>query len=97
MHTTIRRYKIGKGTAAEVAEKVEDGLAPQLKEIDGFSGYFVLDIGNDEVVSISVFADKAGTDESTKAAADWVPDALAEHEPTAPEVVEGEVLLSVTP
>jgi hypothetical protein len=97
MHTTIRRYKIGSGTAADVAKKVEDEFAPQIKEIDGFSGYFVIDPGNDELISISVFEDEAGTAESTKRAAAWVPDALAEFEPSAPEVAEGEVLLSVTP
>ena len=84
MHTTIRRYKIGNGTAADVAKKVEDGLAPQVKEIEGFSGYFVVDVGNDEVVSISVFADKDGADKSTVIAAGWVPDAMAEFEPECP-------------
>ena len=96
MHTTVRRYTMGAGTAADLAKKVEEGFVPLIKDIDGFNGYYVIDGGNNVVVSISVFEEEAQAEESNEVAAGWVPDALAEFEPTAPEVTQGEVLVSVS-
>lgn len=97
MHATIRRYKMGSGTAAELAEQVEAGFVSIVKEVAGFQGYYVVDGGDGVVASISVFDDSSGVEESDRAAADWVKENLADFQLSAPEVTEGEVLVSTNP
>jgi hypothetical protein len=46
------------------------------------------------MMSISVFADGAGADESTRRAAEWIRENAAEVSPGAPEISEGEVVLT---
>ena len=97
MHATIRRYKMGSGTAAELAERVEEGFVPIVSGVAGFQGYYVIDGGDGVVASISVFDDHSGVEESDRLAADWVKESLAEFQLSAPEVTEGEVLVSTNP
>jgi hypothetical protein len=93
MYTTVRRYKMGAGTAAEVAKKVEDEFIARISDIPGFHHYQVIDAGDGVVASVSSFDDLPGAQESDRRAAEWVPDALAEFEFSPAEITEGEVLL----
>ncbi|MDQ3656087.1 MAG: hypothetical protein M3457_13545 [Chloroflexota bacterium] len=56
-------------SAEELARTVRDGFLPIVRDVPGFVAYFV--IANEEArtwVSIGIFADKAGSDESTERA-----------------------------
>jgi hypothetical protein len=46
------------------------------------------------MASVSVFEDRAGAENSTERAADWVRDNIAELIPNPPEVTTGEVVAS---
>jgi quinol monooxygenase YgiN len=68
-------------SATQLAEEVGDGFVPIVREVPGFVAYFVVaDDEQNSWVSIGIFDDKAGADESTKRAAafgqqgthDWV-------------------------
>jgi hypothetical protein len=96
MFSSVRRYRIGAGTAADAAKKVEDEFVPIISEIDGFGGYYVIDGGDGVLCSISVFNDQSGAQESDKKAGEWVPEGLKEFEPSDVEITEGEVLISKT-
>jgi hypothetical protein len=97
MYTTVRRYTIGSGTAAELAKRIEEGFVPKIKAAGGFQGYYVVDGGDAVIATISVFEERSGIEESDRLAADWVKENLAEFELSAPETTEGELLISAMP
>ncbi|MHC4215628.1 MAG: hypothetical protein ACYSWP_19945 [Planctomycetota bacterium] len=81
------------------SSKSEGGLAsaqfrfdtPQLAS-GSFICYYVIDAGNDQMASISVFKDQAGAEESNRIASDWVKQNIASLLPGPPEIVAGEVV-----
>jgi len=79
---------------AEAARRVQEGFIPLLREVPGFVAYCVLDAGGGVIVSTSVFDDQAGSEESTKRAADYVRGNLASLIPNPPQVTAGEVVAS---
>jgi hypothetical protein len=60
--------------------------------IPGFVSYYAVRDG-DSMTSISIYNDKAGCDESTRRAGEWVR-ANVKSMPTAPDVSGGEVFLN---
>jgi hypothetical protein len=93
MHATIRHYE-GIENASELTAQVEATFLPAMKEIPGFIAYYFVDVGEEggRMVSVSVFNDEAGTEESNKRAAEWV----REHPgliPTATLVEAGRVVV----
>jgi hypothetical protein len=47
-------------------------LVPLISETPGFDAYYLVNAGNGVIVSISYFTDRAGAEESTRVAAQWV-------------------------
>jgi hypothetical protein len=93
MYAVVRRYD-GVTDPAEAARRVQEGFIPLLREVPGFVAYYVLDAGGGVIVSTSVFDDQAGSEESTKRAADYVRGNLASLIPNPPQVTAGEVVAS---
>ena len=94
MHATIRRYE-GVDTARtnEVVERVNETLVPQLRELPGFSGYYVIDAGNGVISSVSLFETAEQAEESTKLVAEWISDENLETAiPNAPKITSGKVV-----
>jgi hypothetical protein len=56
--------------------------------------YYAVDAGGGVIVSISVFEDQAGSEESTKRAADHIRENLASLLPNPPQVTAGEIVAS---
>jgi hypothetical protein len=98
MYATIRRYTPKTGTLdpktlTDLKRRIEDGFAPTLQEIRGFHGYYVVNVGNKELVSIGLFDDKTGATESTRRAAEFVKKDPMKDQLGSPEVREGDVLV----
>ena len=91
MYVALRRYQIKAGASAEIARRVQQGFVPLVSQIPGFVAYYGVDAGNDVIVTISIFEDQAGEEESTRRAADWVKQNTAELVQGPPEVTAGEV------
>jgi heme-degrading monooxygenase HmoA len=92
VYATIRSYS---GTAlADALATRQDEIRPVLETIDGFRAYYLLRTTDDKTVSISVYDDQAGAEESTRAAAAWVGENLADLGLSAPQVTTGEVAFS---
>ncbi len=91
MYAAIRRYTIQSGTLSEVAQRAQQGFVPLVSQIPGFVGYYGIDAGNNVVVTISIFQDQAGEEESTRRAANWVRQNVAEFIQGGVEVTTGEV------
>lgn len=98
MYAIIRRYT-PKGTVDRKAiddfkHRIEDQFLPVAQEIRGFHSYYVLNVAEKQILSISVFEDKAGASESTRRAAEFVKNDPLKDQMGTPEVMEGELLVS---
>ena len=75
MHATIRRYEgVDTTRMNEVAGKVNETLVPQLRELSGFAGYYLIQADNGILSSLSLFEAPAQTEESTKLVSKWISD-----------------------
>jgi hypothetical protein len=97
MYATIRRYTpksgVDKKAIDELKRRIEDRFVPTVQEIRGFHGYYFVNAGKDELVSIGIFEDKTGATESTRRAAEFVKNDPMKDRLGAPEVHEGELLV----
>ena len=94
MHATIRRYEGVDATRTdEVVGKVNETLVPQLCELPGFTGYYLIEAGNGVLSSLGLFETSEQADESGKVASKWIND---EHFttviPSAPKITNGKVV-----
>jgi hypothetical protein len=97
MFATIRRYR---PTAGKVDRQVTDELRRQLQEefvpiaqrIPGFHGYYAFTVEDRELLTVSVYEDRSGAEESTRRAMDYTRNTKMPIEVGQPEVIEGEVL-----
>jgi hypothetical protein len=100
MYATIRRYTPKTGTTLDqktfddLKHRIEDGFLPIVQEIRGFHCYYTVNVGNKELVSISIFEDKTGAAESTRRAADFVKKDPMKDQLGSPEILEGDLLVS---
>jgi hypothetical protein len=91
MHAAVRIYQVDPGSVDEFRRGVNEGFLPIIKDASGFQAYYALDAGGGRLATVSVFEDRAGAEESTRMAADWIRENMASLFPDPPEVLEGEV------
>jgi hypothetical protein len=92
MYAVIRRYRLAEGASvAEVMRRVHRGFVPIVSGVAGFSAYHAVDLGGGEVLSVGVFEGRDAAEESTRRAAEWVEENLAELVAGPPDVEVGEV------
>ena len=93
MYTTIRRYTLpNRNAVEEVARRATEGFAPLLREAPGFVSWSLVYAGGDALLAISTFEEQRAASASTRQAAAWVREHLADLLPDPPEVLVGEVL-----
>ena len=97
MYATIRRYTpktaATKGAIDDFKHRIEDGFLPIVQELRGFHSYGAVNVGNKEIVTISIFEDRNGATESTRRAAEFVQKDPMKDQLGKPEVLEGELLV----
>ena len=77
MYVAIRRMKGQPGSIDEAALRIENGLVPILSSVPGFVEYDVVQVGEDEGLTISVYETQEQVEESNRRAAEWVKENLA--------------------
>ena len=96
MHATIRRYDgVDTNRINEIVGKVDETFIPQIRELPGFAGYFLIEADTDKGVlsSISLFETPSQADESTKLVKNWISDEnFGRALPNAPKITSGKVL-----
>jgi hypothetical protein len=81
-------------SADELAALVREGFVPIISDTPGFREYFnVWNADTRQWMAVSVFADKAGADESTARAQDWATEHVADYVEADPTVVDGQIVL----
>ena len=90
-YIAIRKYHIIPGTGEEFLHRVQAGFVPIISRIPGFIAYDALQVGNDQIISISVFDTPLGVIESTPRALQWVQENIVGLIQGMPEVMVGQV------
>src|SRR5436190_10774597 len=96
MYAAIRRYKVQPGSGEEIARRAREGFVPLISKAAGFVAYYGVVGPNDEVVTVSIFENQAGAEQSVNLAAGWVRENLAQYIQGPPEVLTGDVGWSAT-
>jgi hypothetical protein len=94
MHATIRRYEgVDVTRINEVVGKVNETLVPKLRELPGFTGYYLIEGTGGVLSSLGLFETAEQADKSTMLVSKWITD---EHfdkvVPNAPKITSGKVV-----
>jgi len=97
MFVTIRRYSprngaVNKASLQLLRRQLHDEFLPLLQQIPGFVGYYVLNVGDRELITLSFCEAKEGSAESNRCAVEYTFRNPLVFELGRPEVTEGEVL-----
>ena len=94
MHAIIRRYEGVESTRMnEVAGKVKETLVPQLRELPGFSGYYLIEASNSVLSSVGLFETSEQADESKALVTKWISDENFNSViPNPPKITSGKVV-----
>ena len=94
MHATIRRYEgVDTTRTNEVSGKVKETLVPQLRELPGFAGYYLIEADNGIMSSLGLFETSEQADASTKLVEKWITDEnFTSAMPNAPKITTGRVV-----
>jgi hypothetical protein len=92
MYAVVRRYTAARDLTNEVNEK-RASLEQMMRGLPGFVAYYLVNQG-DAVATITICQDRAGAEQSIQQAADWVKQNLPDSGLSAPEITQGDVLVS---
>ena len=94
MFATIRRYEgVDVSRITELTSKVNETLVPQLRELPGFAGYYLIEAGNGVVSSMGLFETREQADESTELVTKWIAsEKLDRAIPNPPKITSGKVV-----
>ena len=95
MHAIIRRYEGVETTRMnEVAGKVKETLVPQLRELPGFSGYYLIEASNGVLSSVGLFDTSNQAGKSKDIVTKWISDeSFTSVIPNPPVITSGEVVV----
>ena len=95
MHAVIRSYS-GKGTKAlfDLLEKNKGDVESLIRGVKGFVSYTLVRTTRGGF-SVSVYQDKAGADESTRAAREWIAKNASKTGVARPTISEGTVVVQL--
>jgi len=94
LFAAIRRAKVKPGMAGEFAKRVEAGALPVMKTMDGFKAYYLIFGGEDTVIAVSLFTNKAVAESSTQKLMPWIKDNLGPLLAAPTEAIDGEVAVT---
>src|SRR5438876_7490477 len=77
-HMRIATYEITKGSFQEIADSAKSGMLPKFREQPGFVRYGVADVGDNTVLSISLWETHEQAEAAVPVAAAWVQENLAD-------------------
>jgi hypothetical protein len=94
MYATMRRYDgVDTDRTDEVTRKVSESLVPQLRALEGFRGYYLVDVENGVFSSFGLFEGAKQADAATEIAASWVKtEKLDSALPNPPSITNGKVI-----
>jgi quinol monooxygenase YgiN len=94
LFAAIRRGKVKPGMAEEFAKRVKTGALPVMQKMDGFKGYYLIAGGDDTIIAVSLFTNKAVAETSTQTLMPWIKENLGPLMTAPTEPIDGTVLVS---
>ena len=94
MYASIRRYRMGAGSMDDAMHLADTEFADRLAEQPGFVDYQAVAMGDDMVVSMTMFEDEEQCLASNDMAAEFVREHLAPFQIERLELFGGEVMVS---
>ena len=93
MYVVVRSYS-GEGASElfDLIEKSEAEIRPLISGVPGFVSYAAFRSGGGGT-TVTVCQEKAGTDESSKRAAEWIKESASGTSASPPEITEGSTVL----
>jgi quinol monooxygenase YgiN len=65
MYASIRQGTVHPGQVQEFTQVLKEEIAPAHAKISGFVGYYAIDLGENRLMGISLFEDRAGAEEAS--------------------------------
>ena len=94
MYVVVRRWT-GASALVDAMVQREQEVRELISTVPGFRAYYAARTGGgDGLATVTVCDDKAGTDESTRRAGEWVRANVSGAAITPPQVTEGETYIS---
>jgi hypothetical protein len=94
MFATARTYRVARGSVDAVMHRIDRDFAEALSREPGFVSYQALEIGDETIMTISVFVAPGQAHDSNGLAARWVMEELADFDIERVGVSGGEVMVS---
>jgi hypothetical protein len=94
MYVQVAHYRLGTGSADELAGRVAEGPLKAMPEVPGFVDYYAFDAGEGLVASVSVFESRTGVEEAERRLGEWVEQTVAEFDIKPGHMSEGSVFAS---
>jgi quinol monooxygenase YgiN len=95
MYGVVRQYQADPNALQDLVQRIR-GVVPELQQIQGFVSYDVV-VSGSTLISISIYGDKAGADESTELARRYVQERWSDLKVNPPQITEGDIPLHATP
>ena len=89
MYSAIRKYSIKSNFMDEVMQRIQGEFLHIISREPGFIAYYAIRVGDNEVLTISVFETKIGAEGSTPIALEWVTKNLVGFVEGEPETTVG--------
>jgi hypothetical protein len=93
MYMVIRKYYIIPGSSPALQQRAQTELVPLLRQIPGFLTHYLLPVGEDKIVSISLFDSKGNADLASGPTGFWMrhlSSALGDCILGLPEIIAGQ-------
>ena len=95
-YTVIRRYQlIPDASMDDLVQRVKTGFVPIVSQIRGFQEYLFVDAAQGAHLTISLFDEPSGAEQSTQNAASWAAENVAALIEGPPEVTAGWVRIHI--
>src|SRR3954466_10179276 len=92
MFASMRRYRVQAGGAAEFMRRVDESFADQIAAQPGFVSYELIDCGDGDLFTLSIFLEDAQAEASGERGRRWAEEHLQKIDHTRFDAVHGESL-----
>ena len=96
MYIVIRKYTKVR-SVVDAARRAKSGIGEILKASRGFKSYYVLDGGEGVGVAVMIFDDRESANAANERVLEFVQASLHDLDLGDPEIIAGEVLVSIEP